>query len=155
MRRSVANSLSWMAADDGARLQVAALKRTYSDPKRATHREVGPCQTYNCHGLTFASRRTGISRSSEIQAILQDDGYARIDFREVMPGDIVIYRQSASLGGEIHHSGIVVERPPPIDGIPTSPKVLSKWGHSHEVIHDVAYCEYYQNATIEYYRIAK
>ena len=36
MRRSVANSLSWMAADDGARLQVAALKRTYSDPKRAT-----------------------------------------------------------------------------------------------------------------------
>ena len=46
---------------------------------------------YNCHGLTFASRRTGIDETSEILNILGDDKFVKIDISECLPGDIVIY----------------------------------------------------------------
>jgi hypothetical protein len=154
LRRHISNSLSWIAADDGAKLQVKHLREKYP---AAEHRGfVGPCQTYNCHGLTFASRRTVIHSSPEIESILTDDGYVRVNWTEVKAGDIAIYRTSAALGAEIHHSGIVVSRPKVPEGtIKSSPKILSKWGFSHEVIHDETYCEYVENATIEYYRIVK
>src|SRR5260370_1084878 len=45
---------------------------------------------YNCHGLTFASRRTTIWRADEVRKILAHDGYQRIDPKEILPGDIIL-----------------------------------------------------------------
>jgi len=150
---SIDNHISWMEPDVGMRLQVEALRAKYP---RAYHRQVGPCMTYNCHGLTFASRRTGIPRSSEVQKILAHDGYKLVRQDEAEPGDVVIYRMPLSEGGEIHHSGIVVRRAQSGQSvILPDPLVLSKWGHCHEVVHDARYCDYAENATIEYFRMTR
>lgn len=44
--------------------QVKAYISEYADCK---HRTTQPCLRYNCHGLTFASRRTAITDTSEVQ----------------------------------------------------------------------------------------
>ena len=46
---------------------------------------------YNCHGMTFACRRTGIYETEDIRHILSDDGYRRLSDTEVREGDIVLY----------------------------------------------------------------
>ena len=88
---------------------------------------------YNCHGLTFATRRTGIQGPETIRAILKDDGYRRIALSEVEPGDIVIYRD----GQEISHTGLVLRI---VEGYPEGTtlrrtEVLSKWGSLGEYYH--------------------
>lgn len=87
-------------------------KRDYPDAK---HRPTASTRKYNCHGLTFASRRTWIGKAVEVAKILQDDEYEVIDLRELMPGDIVVY----FLNGDAEHSGVVLE----VGYIPT---ILSK-----------------------------
>src|ERR1700761_7362541 len=37
-----------------------------------------PTDCYNCHGMTFASRRTGIYDTNEIIKILKEDNYVEI-----------------------------------------------------------------------------
>jgi hypothetical protein len=84
---------------------------------------------YNCHGLTFASRRTGIN-NLPWETIRQDDGYTEISVLDALPGDIVIYFGS---DGSAEHSGIVLENK---KGLPIQmPLILSKWGSFGEVIH--------------------
>jgi len=118
------------------------LSRDYvKDYPGGKHRPVSPSRKYNCHGLTFGSRRTWISRASEIAKILKDDEYHSIEIKEVMPGDIVVYFQN----GDAEHSGIVIE-----SGF--VPIVLSKWGPAHEVVHRVNDCPY-DSMQIAYYRI--
>lgn len=112
--------------------------------KNARHRPVGPCATYNCHGLTFASRRTQITSAQEVAYILEDDEYARVPLAQVMPGDVAVYY----IKGDAEHSGIVVERDQ------FSPWILSKWGPAHEAIHRPAECEY-DASDVRYFRIAK
>ncbi len=63
--------------------------------------------SYNCHGLTFASRRTSIPRPGEdddqvVRRILRDDGYERV---QSIPrvGDVVAYITD----GKIVHTGLV------------------------------------------------
>lgn len=77
---------------------------------------------YNCHGLTFGSRRTCIDEATSISRILDDDGYKLVDIAGVMPGDIVLYYDH---DGTVSHSGIVVMVP---DSLPRFVKVVSKWG---------------------------
>jgi hypothetical protein len=126
----------------GVDLQVAALRATYPN---ASHRPVGPSARYNCHGLTFASRRTAIGDSGQVQRILNDDAYRKLDLGEnPSPGDIAVYRE----GGDIIHSGVIVGSR---DGIPM---VLGKWGDCQEVIHAVSYCPY-NTAAVSYYRLMK
>ena len=124
-------------------LQVEALKTKYSLPTR--HRPVGPSRQYNCHGLTFASRRTWIQEAQEVRKILSDDEYEKITPPdEVMPGDIAVYFKD----GDIEHSGIVVGITRDL-GVPV---ILSKWGVCHEVIHQVHTSEY-DSRNVSYYRI--
>ncbi len=73
--------------------------------------------------------------------MLADDEYKEITIGDVLPGDIVVYRQS----GDAEHSGIVIE-----SGYP--PIVLSKWGPTHEVVHRANDCPY-DSMQILYYRI--
>jgi hypothetical protein len=115
-----------------------AYKADYPD---ANHRPTAPSRKYNCHGLTFASRRTWIWKASEVKKLMADDEYKPVDLKDVMPGDVVVYVQS----GDVEHSGIVIKS----GHVPT---VLSKWGPAHEVLHRVNDCPY-DSMQILYYRI--
>jgi hypothetical protein len=86
---------------------------------------------YNCHGFTFASRRTRIETSREIQTILADDAYQEVLLADVLPGDVVIYYSER---GDPNHSGIVVET----GGL--VPWVCSKWGTAGEFVHALQDC---------------
>jgi hypothetical protein len=125
----------------GVRLEVEGYKQKYP---RATHRPVDPTNTYNCHGLTFASRRTRIWDSSEIQKIIRDDNYTKLAFIEVLPGDIVVYWGE---GGDAEHSGVVVS----VDQLGV-PMILGKWGGAHEVVHRVSECPY-DASRVAFYRM--
>lgn len=120
----------------GMLLHCESLKRKYS---RCLHRPVGPTAKYNCHGLTFASRRTAIE-GSFVERILNQDEYTEVQLVNVMAGDIVLYRN----GADIEHSGIVIKGPPNF-------LILSKWGAGHEAIHGVDDCPY--TGLKSYYRI--
>jgi hypothetical protein len=113
-------------------------RRDYPD---GTHRPTLPSRKYNCHGLTFASRRTWIWKPQEVAKILKDDEYEAVEPADVLPGDIVTYTEN----GDVEHSGIVMSR-----GL--TPMVLSKWGPAHEVLHRVRECPY-DAMQISYWRI--
>lgn len=94
----------------------------------------GPSAQYNCHGLTFASRRTRIELTAGLQLILKEDSYKEIhDMKNVLPGDVVIY---CSDRGDMNHSGIIVEAGNSL----IVPIVCSKWGNAGEFIHALGDC---------------
>ncbi len=90
---------------------------------------------YNCHGLTFASRRTRIWSSKAIRMILKDDSYIEVNLNQVKPGDVIIYLDEQ---GDFEHSGIIVD----VDETHLLPRVVSKWGGYKEVIHWANQCPY-------------
>ena len=108
------------------------------------------CPVYNCHGLTFASRRTQVEETNAvITMILEDDGFKEIPNRaEVVTGDVIIYYGQ---DGTINHSGIVVERgAPPFH----FPKVWSKWGKGYAWVHPSNVSPYVDDvAETKFYRI--
>lgn len=114
--------------------------------KYLSSRQLGdPSPYYNCHGLTFASRRTMVTDEVTLQRILMDDGYRPIQANEVSAGDIIVYY----LDGYIEHSGIVIDNPVGPLRIPT---IWSKWGRGSEMIHAANNCPYnYQS--VRYYRM--
>lgn len=89
----------------------------------------GPSPRFNCHGLTFASRRTGIFESGTLEQILNEDGYEEIQPNKVKPGDVIVYYAD----GDFEHSGLVVESPSP--SRLNVPMVRSKWAKYKEIIH--------------------
>jgi len=107
----------------------------------------GPAATYNCHGLTFGSRRTTIDESEEVRKILKEDDYERVDPKNVSPGDVVLYINSKT--GDVEHSATVVS----MEALGV-PKVLSKWGHFSEAVHLLPDCDY-DAERVEYYRVTK
>lgn len=126
----------------GVHLQIAELKIKY---REARHRDTEPSARYNCHGLTFAARRTGIDNPVQVQRIINDDGYRKLELGELPSvGDIAIYRED----GDIVHSGIVIGEKDRV------PWVLGKWGECHEVIHSVSDCPYVR-AVVTYYRLMR
>ena len=103
---------------------------------------------YNCHGLTFASRRTGIpTQGAEIRKVLSQDGYIEVNRADVLPGDILLYWAE---DGSLDHSALVVSRP---QGEFAIPEVASKWGWGPEVLHSATDCDY-DLADLKFYRLA-
>jgi hypothetical protein len=101
---------------------------------------------YNCHGLTFASRRTRIEDTQDILKILQDDRWEKIDnIKDVLPGDIVVY---FSQEGEANHSGIIVGYEETLH----LPIVCSKWNVGSEYVHSLAYCPEIYGPDKRFYR---
>ena len=82
----------------GDRILSSDCKKDYPE---GIHRPTEPTRKYNCHGLTFGSRRTWISKASEIAKLLQEDDYELVDLNQILPGDIVVYFQN----GDAEHSG--------------------------------------------------
>lgn len=105
------------------------IANTYPRAQRRT----GPSATYNCHGFTFASRRTRVERNANVRTILADDAYSEVPLADVLPGDVVIYFSDA---GDLNHSGIVVEA----GGALVVPIVCSKWGNGGEFVHALRDC---------------
>lgn len=121
----------------------------YTKYNFATFR-TNPCGFYNCHGLTFASRRTRIYESQDIMRILVEDNYKEISIENVLAGDIVVYYNN----GDPTHSGNVVEVPISGEKRHSNIKVLSKWGHGQEVVHTALDCPYTKlKYWIVYYRV--
>ena len=99
------------------------------------------CPVYNCHGLTFGSRRTQVTDA--VYPILEDDGFDHLPSeKDVRPGDIVVY---SNVRGEAIHSGFIVWRES-IEIMPGTktiiPMVWSKWGKGYEMIHAIDHCPY-------------
>jgi hypothetical protein len=112
-------------------------------PPKAIYR-CGPSPVYNCHGLTFASRRTRIWTDNAIKLILTEDNYAIVEKEFVLPGDIVVYYNA----GDAEHSGIVVEAQSPM-----SIRVVSKFGSGNELVHWLYDVAPYDTSDIKFYRI--
>jgi hypothetical protein len=125
----------------GEKVQAEDYKRDYPDE---FHRPVLPSRKYNCHGLSFASRRTNIYEPEEVFKILNGDEYQEVKPPStVCKGDMAVY----FVLGYPDHSGIVVD----VNQLKV-PIILSKWGHAHEVVHRVAHCPY-ESGDVRYYRI--
>jgi hypothetical protein len=141
-KSNILNEINRSPCDAGVALQIHQHRLDYPN---AIHRPVNPTAVYNCHGLTFASRRTWIHSADEVKKILAEDDYIKIDYsaEKILPGDIIVYLKD----GDIEHSGIVVEM---VQG--RGPRILSKWGKCHEVIHFPMECPW-KDAVREYYRI--
>jgi hypothetical protein len=112
------------------------------------------CPVYNCHGLTFGSRRTQVG--SAVIPILEDDGFNQIPEKDARAGDIVLY---VNVLGEIVHSGFVIRRQQVeiIEGSQTIiPIIWSKWGKGYEMVHPVGECPYLDEGfSTSYYRLQR
>lgn len=109
------------------------------------HRPTEPSARYNCHGLTFAARRTAIEKPEEVEQLIREDEYQRVPRSEVVAGDIILYYQA----GVVEHSGIVTET-----GALGQIWILSKWGEMHEVIHQPHDCMY-DAEDLRFFRVVK
>lgn len=116
----------------------------------ATPRPTELTYGYNCHGLTFGSRRAQIDDPLEIRKGLSDDRYVRINMLECGPGDVVIYIAS---NGDINHSGVIIENRPEPGLLAYEPLVLSKWGSAEEYTHRLYDHPYAKN--VEFYRVVR
>jgi hypothetical protein len=134
--------------DAGEQARSAAFLRQFGVTPE--HTRGGPTCAYNCHGLTFASRRTGVSYPEVVRRILDEDEYVKVDKDEVKPGDVVVY---VAENGDVEHSGIVIEVPAPRANPPRlGIRIISKWGEGHEVIHFIGH-DPYESTNLEFYRI--
>jgi hypothetical protein len=113
----------------------------------------GVSPVYNCHGLTFASRRTRIAEAQSIRTILTEDDYEEVPRANIQVGDVIVYL-SADDDGDIEHSGIVVEVLRPEGFNVPAPRVWSKWGGAAEVVHMYDHCPY-SPTNIRFYRVVR
>lgn len=105
----------------------------------------GASVRYNCHGLTFANRRTCIEDSDDLLTILGDDEYKKISLNETSRGDIIVYKDN----DDIDHTGIIID----IKKVKSIivPIIMSKWGARHaEYIHPYNHCPY-NKSNIEFW----
>jgi hypothetical protein len=143
--RPIANDYEPLPPDAGTLMQADAYKARFPN---ATHRLDTIAVEFNCHGLTFGARRTQIRFASEVQKILDDDGYKKIPLSDILPGDIAIWRNIEI--NDYEHSGIIVD----VGGTALkAPLVLSKWGKCQEVVHNLVDCPY--DSPVEFYRVRR
>jgi len=90
--------------------------------------------TYNCIGMAFANRRTCIE-PHHVQMILEDDGYAEVNPADVVPGDLLVYRDRF---GTISHVAVVISHEPDLANARWKTTVISQWGYDGEYFHDHA-----------------
>lgn len=112
--------------------EISAFERNYSaELEKRFHKARffgGTSGQYNCHDLTFASRRARIWELPIVVQVLEDDGFREIEIVHTRPGDVIVYFTD---DGEPSHSGIVTRN----DGEVRVPFVWSKWGSGPEVEH--------------------
>ena len=141
-RTKIPNEVFWGSGITGFDFALADIERRYSDPPGFVRR-LGYVPTYNCHGLTFASRRTTVL-SEDVRQILPNDGYKQINRSDALAGDVVLY---VAGNGDVEHSGIILYREQLLV------LVLSKFGNLHEVVHRLDTLPDYSFNSIEFWRM--
>jgi hypothetical protein len=125
--------------DEMSRFELADQENLKNKHPHGAEFLTGPNPFYNCHGLTFACRRT--QPEMDFELILADDGFVEIPQDIVQIGDIVLYYDSS--GTEVEHSGIVVALREGLTGSDLRlPWIWSKWGKGSEVFHSLFSCPY-------------
>jgi hypothetical protein len=114
-----------------------------------------PTRRYNCHSLSFASRRGWLEGESKLQLILGSEEIAQLNStEEPLPGDIIAY-QSKDLENQLYiaHTGVIVEVPHGVQcvqiiepAVAKSVLVISKWGQGGEYVHAVNRCPYFSSS---------
>jgi hypothetical protein len=94
------------------------------------------CGVYNCSGHVWGARRTAIYEQSEINKILQDDGYRPLRNAEPLSlSDLILYYERETF----YHVGVVAKFQALSFGAEAGqpiPWILSKWNDtSGEVLH--------------------
>lgn len=140
--REVENFFDDRQPSPGINTASTDARKTY---RTARHRPTSPSARYNCHGLTFAGRRTSIESPREVEQILFDDNYVEVPRPDVVAGDVAIYYEN----GSIEHSGIVMET-----GDLGVIWILSKWGELHEAVHKPHDCMY-DASDVRFFRIVR
>ena len=123
--------------------QVEELNKEYEGTPVTFVNNASPI--YNCHGLTFGSRRSMIWEPQEIMKIIEEDDYVMVDMKDVREGDIIIYFAD---NGDAEHSGLVIGEELGL------PLILSKWGPGREAVHIYVQCPY-KSDNVRFYRISK
>lgn len=127
--KGIPNTQSFVMGNVGAASQK--IIEEYAARTGAIERTKTSSLIFNCHGLTFASRRTSIHDEEDVRRLLDnEDDYTEIDIRSVLPGDIAVYYGA---NYTIPHTGIVISMPRQDDL--HIPWVVSKWGHFREYMH--------------------
>lgn len=127
---------------------VLALDKKMRKDHPTARPRTDPSVSYNCHGLTFASRRAWIWKSVSITDIISDDKYDEVAIDKVIPGDIVIYYSEL---GEPNHSGVVVAAGPPL----VEPEVCSKWAYCSEFVHGLRDCPTIYGPRTKFFRCVR
>jgi hypothetical protein len=83
---------------------------------------------YNCVGMIFAARRAWLELD-HLYDIFSHDSYRRISRREVIEGDVVVYKNNQNLT----HVALIMQVVSV--GETNNIRVLSKWGLDPEFIH--------------------
>jgi hypothetical protein len=117
----------FLEIDDGA--EISKLTAFHSKYGTSIEQRSQPSGMYNCHGLTFASRRTWIGDDASLPVILSEDRYDEVPPDAVLPGDIILY---FGPDGTVVHSGWVVTNARTVALVP---QIVSKWGSSAEFVH--------------------
>lgn len=110
-----------------------------------------PSPLYNCHGLTFASKRTGIYSDTEIWKILKCEYQAVASVNDLLVGDIILYLERDN-ETSIIHSGIVVTANHSIGTI-SEVRIYSKVLKAREITHSIYNCPYHTGNNVKFYRI--
>ena len=107
---------------------------------------------YNCHGLTFASKRTGIFDDAVIEQILRDE-YNEINVANVIIGDIALYFSYNDKKEKIFEHSAIVVHIGSLAGLESlGIRVLSKTRFYKEIVHYVQNHPY-SGAEYKFYRI--
>lgn len=99
-----------------------------------------PTICYNCHGLTFATRRGWLN---DVDLVFNNEHYDELQKNElILSGDIISYLEDVNGVMQTSHTGVIVENASQqtydqvLQPNNASLKVLSKWGAHGEYLHD-------------------
>jgi len=145
--KGIANTQAWQLSTWDWKAFAEIIKK-FGNAKKVAD----ACPVYNCHGLTFASRRTAVD--AQVFPILADDGFEEVPAKDAQEGDVIVYFDER---GEVSHTGFVIGHKEVIlgNGL-TIPKIWSKWGKGPEMVHLVPECDFYiGDDSIKFYRLTK
>jgi hypothetical protein len=111
-----------------------ATSRNRRIPNARRREQMSLTGTYNCIGMAFANRRTSIE-PHHVQMILEDDGYVEVDPADVVPGDLLVYRDRDRI---ISHVAVVISHEPDFANARWKTTVMSPCGYDGEYVHEHA-----------------
>ena len=134
-------------------------EQNISDFNRALKKQLNwklrkaPCGIYNCYGHIWANRRTSIYDNIEVIKFIEQDGYKKIDLKDLEVGDLVLYRRVNNLKhiDHIDHVGLVYKIEEAEGFTYRTPWVISKFrDFGGEVLHTASDFPHYDDTLIQY-----